>query len=150
MKKIRFIAFSVDLVTDGIDEEFEIYGMIPKPEIIGETVEYVNDVIEKKINVRMGYEIKFPPYSTNSTTEPNTETIMAKLLTIMRKKYVHIASAASAGSYPRWQDNTNFPFTNLNTSFYGTPVFCDSFSVTEAWEQGEEIIELSLKEKAIR
>lgn len=150
MKKIRLIAFNIDLATDGIDEEFDVLGIVPKPEIIGETVEYVNGAIEKKINVRMGYEVKFPPYSTNITTEPNTETIMAKILTIMRKKYVHIAGGESGGAFPRWQDATNFPFTNLNVGFYGRAVICDSFGVTELWEQGEEQIDLTLKEKAIR
>jgi len=140
----------VDPITDGIDGEFEIYGIVPSPEIIGETVEYVNNVIEKDIKVRMGYQIKFAPYKTNATTGNNTETIMAKLLALMRKKHIHISGGDGGNIFPRWKDNTHFPFTNLDGELFGREVFIESFAVTDAWEVGEETIELTVKEKNTR
>jgi len=149
-EKIKFTAFSIDFATDGIEQEFEVYGIVPDPETVGESIEYVNGFLQKTIRVRMGYQIKFYPHSTNATTGNNTQSVMAKFLAISQKKHIYIAPGDGDALFPRWQDSTNFPFTNLDVGDYGREVIVEATAVTDAWDFGEETLEVTLKEKALR
>lgn len=64
MNKIKLTGWNGE--EDYESEEFEIFGTVPIPEIVGNSVEYINNVIEKKVKIRIKYQIKFPPYKTNA------------------------------------------------------------------------------------